>query len=103
MSDAVSFVVNEVLAAVGLVVVLAMAVPLLRLGIWLAPSRRHPLDAVVARTSTALPVLVLGLGVPTVVTWFALKRLQGLIVHANVDVRLRALERALIPDFPWFA
>ena len=154
MTDAVSFVVNEVLAALGLVVVLAMAVPLLRLGIppavrettaalpgwsrwllafvvsevcgywghrlsheipalwslhrvhhsastldWLAPSRRHPLDAVVARTSTALPVLVLGLGVPTVVTWFALKRLQGLIVHANVDVRLGALERVIATPF----
>src|SRR5215216_5561744 len=60
---------------------------------WLAPSRRHPVDAVVARTSTALPVLMLGFAVPTVATWFALKRIQGLLVHANVDVRLGVLER----------
>lgn len=154
MTDATSFVVNEVLAGLGLAVVLAVTVPLIRLGIppalrdvtaalpgwgrwllafvvsevcgywghrlsheipalwsmhrvhhsapaldWLAPSRRHPLDAVIARTSTALPVLVIGLGVPTVVTWFALKRLQGLIVHANIDVRLGVLERVIATPF----
>jgi sterol desaturase/sphingolipid hydroxylase (fatty acid hydroxylase superfamily) len=66
---------------------------------WLAPSRRHPVDAVVARTSTALPVLMLGFAVPTVATWFALKRIQGLLVHANVDVRLGVLERAVATPF----
>ena len=154
MTDAVSYVVNEVLGGLGLAVVLVVAVPVLRLGVppvlvrglsglpgwarwltalalsevcgywghrlsheipwlwrlhrvhhsapqldWLAPSRRHPLDAVVARTSTALPALVLGLGVPTVVTWFALKRLQGLITHANVDLRCGPLERIVVTPF----
>jgi sterol desaturase/sphingolipid hydroxylase (fatty acid hydroxylase superfamily) len=66
---------------------------------WLAPNRRHPVDAVIARTSTALPVLVLGFAVPTVATWFALKRIQGLLVHANVDVRLGVLERVVATPF----
>jgi sterol desaturase/sphingolipid hydroxylase (fatty acid hydroxylase superfamily) len=153
-TDAASFVVNEVLAGVGLAAVLLVAVPVGRLVVpdaltrtlevqpgwirwleafvisevcgywghrlshevpvmwrfhrvhhsapeldWLAPSRRHPVDAVVARTSTALPVLVLGFAVPTVATWFALKRIQGLLVHANVDVRLGLLERIVATPF----
>lgn len=153
-TDAASFVVNEVLAGVGLAAVLLVAVPAGRVVVpdaltrmleaqpgwsrwieaflisevcgywghrlshtipvlwrfhrvhhsapeldWLAPSRRHPLDAVVARTSTALPVLVLGFAVPTVATWFALKRIQGLLVHANVDVRLGVLERVVATPF----
>lgn len=59
---------------------------------WLAPSRRHPLDQVFARASVALPVLALGFTVPTVVTHFAIKRFQGLLVHANVDLRFGPLE-----------
>jgi sterol desaturase/sphingolipid hydroxylase (fatty acid hydroxylase superfamily) len=66
---------------------------------WLAPNRRHPLDALVARSSTALPVLALGFAVPTVATYFALKRLQGLFVHANVDVRFGMLERVIATPF----
>ena len=153
-TDAASFVVNEVLAGIGLAAVLLVGVPVGRFAVpdaltrtleaqpewsrwleafvisevcgywghrfshetpvlwrfhrvhhsateldWLAPSRRHPVDAVVARTSTALPVLMLGFAVPTVATWFALKRIQGLLVHANVDVRLRALERVVATPF----
>lgn len=150
-TDAVSFVLNEVLAGLGLAAVLVLAVPVLR-GVvppsipslvgtqpawvrwleafviselggywghrashelpvlwrfhrvhhsapeldWLAPNRRHPIDAIVALTSTSLPVLALGFGVPTVATHFALKRLQGLLVHANVDLRLGPLERILV-------
>ena len=58
---------------------------------WLAPSRRHPVDAVIARASTALPVLVLGFAVPTVATHFALKRLQGLFVHCEHKASLRSV------------
>ena len=49
--------------------------------------------------STSLPVLALGFTVPTVVTYFALKRLQGLFVHANVDLRLGVLERVVASPF----
>ena len=59
---------------------------------WLAPNRRHPLDMLFARLSVALPMLAFGFAVPMVVTHFVIKRFQGLLVHANVDVRLGALE-----------
>lgn len=59
---------------------------------WLAPSRRHPLDQVFSRASVAIPVLALGFAVPTVITHFAIKRFQGLFVHANIDIRLGPLE-----------
>lgn len=147
-TDAVSFVVNEVLTGVGLLAVLVVTLPLVRYVIptsiprllaaqpmwarsseafvvsevcgywghrlshevpllwrfhrvhhsateldWLAPNRRHPIDGIVARTSTALPTLALGFAVPTVATYFALKRLQGLFVHSNIDLRLGPLQR----------
>ena len=153
-TDAVSFLVNEVVTGLALVAVLVVTAPVLRRGVpapiahalsghpgwarwveafvvsevcgywghrlsheipvlwrfhrvhhsapeldWLAPSRRHPLDALIARTSTALPLLVLGFGVPTVATHFALKRIQGLLVHANIDVRLGPLERVVATPF----
>ena len=59
---------------------------------WLAPNRRHPLDMLFARLSVALPMLALGFAVPMVVTHFVIKRFQGLLVHANVNIRLGALE-----------
>jgi sterol desaturase/sphingolipid hydroxylase (fatty acid hydroxylase superfamily) len=153
-TDAVGFVVNEVLAAAGLAAVLILLVPTMHHLIpraiptafqgqprwlrwaeafmvseiggywghrlsheipylwrfhrvhhsapemdWLAPSRHHPIDLVVARASTALPVLALGLAVPTVVTYFALKRLQGLFVHANLNLRFGPLERIIATPF----
>jgi hypothetical protein len=66
---------------------------------WLAPNRRHPVDAIVARVSTSLPVLALGFAVPTVSTYFAVKRVQGLLVHANVNVRLGPLQRVVATPF----
>jgi sterol desaturase/sphingolipid hydroxylase (fatty acid hydroxylase superfamily) len=66
---------------------------------WLAPNRRHPIDMIVARSSTSLPVLMLGFAVPTVITYFALKRIQGLFVHANVDMRFGPLERVVATPF----
>ena len=150
-TDAVSFVINEVLAGLGLTAVLLVALPILRLVVppsipsvvsaqpwwarwleafaiaelagywghrashqipilwrfhrvhhsapeldWLAPNRRHPIDAIVALASTSLPVLALGFSVPTVATHFALKRIQGLLVHSNVNVRLGPFERVVV-------
>ena len=66
---------------------------------WLAPNRRHPIDLVVARVSTSLPVLVLGFAAPAVVSYFALKRIQGLLVHANVKWRFGWLERVVATPF----
>ena len=66
---------------------------------WLAPNRRHPIDLIVARSSTSLPVLMLGFTVPTVITYFALKRIQGLFVHANVNLRFGPLERVVATPF----
>jgi hypothetical protein len=37
-------------------------------------------------------MLVLGFAVPMLVTHFAIRRFQGLLVHANVDIRLGPLE-----------
>ncbi len=51
---------------------------------WLAPNRRHPVDMAVARASVAIPMIVLGFGVPTIAAHFIIKRFQGLLVHANV-------------------
>jgi sterol desaturase/sphingolipid hydroxylase (fatty acid hydroxylase superfamily) len=59
---------------------------------WLAPNRRHPIDMTIARLSVAVPLLAMGIAVPTVVTHFAIKRFQGLFVHANVKVRFGLLE-----------
>jgi sterol desaturase/sphingolipid hydroxylase (fatty acid hydroxylase superfamily) len=53
---------------------------------WLAPNRRHPVDLVVARVAIALPLLALGFTVPSLAAPFAVRRFQGLLVHA--DVRL---------------
>jgi sterol desaturase/sphingolipid hydroxylase (fatty acid hydroxylase superfamily) len=66
---------------------------------WLAPNRRHPVDVVFARLSTALPVLALGFAAPAVIGYFALKRIQGLLVHANVNCRLGWLERVVATPF----
>ena len=153
-TDLVSFLVNEVVVALGFVAVLLIGVPVLRLVVpfrladalagqpgsvrwfvsfavsevggywghrlsheipmlwrfhrvhhssrqldWLAPSRRHPVDAVLARVSSALPVLVLGFSVPTVATHFALKRMQGLFTHCNTRLRLGPLERVMATPF----
>jgi len=51
---------------------------------WLAPNRRHPVDMAFARASVAIPLIVLGFSVPTIAAHFAIKRFQGLLVHANV-------------------
>jgi sterol desaturase/sphingolipid hydroxylase (fatty acid hydroxylase superfamily) len=66
---------------------------------WLAAGRRHPVDATIARLSSALPMLLLGFAVPTVATVFVLKRLRGLVVHANVNLRCRPLERLYVTPF----
>ena len=153
-TDATSFIVDEVLAALGTAAVLAVTVPLSRLVLpspipgflasqpawlrwaeafalsevsgywghrlshqvptlwrfhrvhhsspqldWLAPNRRHPIDLVVARVSSSLPVLVLGFAAPAVVGYFAVKRIQGLLVHANVRWRFGWLERVFATPF----
>jgi sterol desaturase/sphingolipid hydroxylase (fatty acid hydroxylase superfamily) len=66
---------------------------------WLAPNRRHPIDVVFARVSTSLPVLALGFTAPAVIGYFALKRVQGLFVHANVNIRFGWLERVVATPF----
>ncbi|MEO6628965.1 MAG: sterol desaturase family protein [Aquihabitans sp.] len=62
---------------------------------WLSPNRRHPADQVFARVSVALPTLAMGFGVPTIVTYFAIKRAQGLFVHANLNANLGPLEKVV--------
>jgi sterol desaturase/sphingolipid hydroxylase (fatty acid hydroxylase superfamily) len=51
---------------------------------WLAPNRRHPVDMAFARASVILPLLVLGFTIPAIAAPFAIKRFQGLLVHANL-------------------
>jgi sterol desaturase/sphingolipid hydroxylase (fatty acid hydroxylase superfamily) len=51
---------------------------------WLAPNRRHPIDMAIARLSVIVPMAVLGFPVVTVGAHFAVKRFQGLFVHANL-------------------
>ena len=50
------------------------------------PNRRHPVDLVVARVAVALPLLALGFPVPALAAPFAIRRFQGLLVHANVQL-----------------
>jgi sterol desaturase/sphingolipid hydroxylase (fatty acid hydroxylase superfamily) len=62
---------------------------------WLSPNRRHPVDQVFARVSVALPTLAMGFAVPTLIVHFAIKRAQGLFVHANLDLDLGRLEQVV--------
>jgi sterol desaturase/sphingolipid hydroxylase (fatty acid hydroxylase superfamily) len=55
---------------------------------WLAPNRRHPVDLIGSRLAVGLPLLALGFTVPTIAAHYAVKRAQGLFVHANVRVTL---------------
>jgi sterol desaturase/sphingolipid hydroxylase (fatty acid hydroxylase superfamily) len=66
---------------------------------WLAPSRRHPVDAMFSAASTTLPILLLGLSPPAVVSVFALRRIQGLLLHANLNCRLGPLEWIVATPF----
>ena len=58
---------------------------------WLAPNRRHPIDLVGSRLAVGLPLLALGFTVPTIAAHYAVKRAQGLFVHANIKVSLGPL------------
>jgi sterol desaturase/sphingolipid hydroxylase (fatty acid hydroxylase superfamily) len=58
---------------------------------WLAPNRRHPVDLVGSRLAVGLPLLALGFTVPTIAAHYAVKRAQGLFVHANIRVSLGPL------------
>ncbi len=146
-TDAVHFVVDELLAAVGVVAIVAVTVPVLSLAVpdrlvafiagqhplvhwaealvlgevagywghrltheipwlwrfhkvhhssptmdWLAPNRRHPVDTALARAAVAVPLLLLGFALPTLAAHFVFKRFQGLLVHANVNLRFGILE-----------
>jgi sterol desaturase/sphingolipid hydroxylase (fatty acid hydroxylase superfamily) len=51
---------------------------------WLAPARRHPVDAAFERIVVLVPLAVLGFGYQIVFAHFALRRIQGLLVHANL-------------------
>src|SRR5205085_1328295 len=58
---------------------------------WLAPNRRHPVDLIGSRLAVGLPLLALGFTVPTIAAHYAIKRAQGLFVHANIKVSLGSL------------
>lgn len=58
---------------------------------WLAPNRRHPVDLIGSRLAVGLPLLALGFTVPTIAAHYAVKRAQGLFVHANIKVSLGPL------------
>lgn len=68
---------------------------------WLAPSRHHPLDLAVARLSVVVPLLVLGFAAPSIGAPFVLRRIPGLLVHANVRLLLGRRTRLLVttPEF----
>jgi sterol desaturase/sphingolipid hydroxylase (fatty acid hydroxylase superfamily) len=58
---------------------------------WLAPNRRHPVDLIGSRLAVGLPLLALGFTVPTIAAHYAIKRAQGLFVHANIKISLGPL------------
>jgi sterol desaturase/sphingolipid hydroxylase (fatty acid hydroxylase superfamily) len=67
---------------------------------WLAPNRRHPVDLVGSRLAVGLPLLALGFTVPTIAAHYAVKRAQGLFVHANIKVSLGPLRWLIAsPEF----
>ena len=51
---------------------------------WLAPNRRHPVDMAFARASVILPLVAMGFPLPAIVAPFAIRRFQGVLVHANI-------------------
>ncbi|MEY2420990.1 MAG: hypothetical protein QOI95_1057 [Acidimicrobiaceae bacterium] len=67
---------------------------------WLAPNRRHPVDLIGSRLAVGLPLLALGFTVPTIAAHYAIKRAQGLFVHANVRISLGPLRWLIAsPEF----
>jgi sterol desaturase/sphingolipid hydroxylase (fatty acid hydroxylase superfamily) len=67
---------------------------------WLAPNRRHPMDLVGSRLAVGLPLLALGFTVPTIAAHYAVRRAQGLFVHANLKVSIGPLRWVVAsPEF----
>lgn len=67
---------------------------------WLAPNRRHPVDLVGSRLAVGVPLLALGFTVPTIAAHYAVRRAQGLFVHANLKVSLGPLRWVIAsPEF----
>jgi sterol desaturase/sphingolipid hydroxylase (fatty acid hydroxylase superfamily) len=67
---------------------------------WLAPNRRHPVDLIGSRLAVGLPLLAMGFTVPTIAAHYAVKRAQGLFVHANIKVSLGPLRWLIAsPEF----
>ena len=66
---------------------------------WLATNRRHPIDAMIDRLSTALPMIALGFPVPTILAVFVAKRFRGSFVHSNTNIRFGVLERIYVTPF----
>lgn len=67
---------------------------------WIAGSRLHVLDIVIVRGLTFLPVYLLGFSQPAVYAYLLFVSFHGVFLHANVGLRLGALEHVLaLPRF----
>lgn len=67
---------------------------------FLAGMRRHPVDTALSALALALPGFLLGLPLGDVAAYALFAKLWTIFLHANIDVRLRPLER--IVTTPYF-
>lgn len=58
---------------------------------WLASVRLHPVDQIIGRTLTIIPLYLMGFTAGTLGVYLSLVTLQALFVHANVNFKFKRL------------
>jgi sterol desaturase/sphingolipid hydroxylase (fatty acid hydroxylase superfamily) len=67
---------------------------------WLAAHRVHPVDQILTKAASYLPVFALGFSAPAIAIFMFLYQWQSLLIHANVRVRFGPLKWILAsPQF----
>ncbi len=67
---------------------------------WLAAHRVHPIDQILTKTVSLLPVMALGFAAPPLVAWAFLYQWQSLLIHSNARVKFGPLRWVLAsPQF----
>ena len=66
---------------------------------FLAGMRRHPFDTALSTAAVALPGFLLGLPLEGIALYALATKLWTIFIHANIDLRLRPLERFVTTPF----
>jgi len=67
---------------------------------WLAAARVHPIDQILTKGASLLPVFILGFSEAAIVIFAVLYQWQSMLIHANVRVRFGPLRWVLAsPEF----